>query len=127
MIGSHYSEHYEDSNNALETPSTEYIEDMLNFLDKQREIILESYNNIFKNQKFIEKKPPTLIYEINIPDQPIIIYKSCGICALVLLFLLATLCSTFLFSICKKNKKNVNVITTEPLTIKPVEINKSYV
>jgi hypothetical protein len=121
MISSTPNEYYEYSNKILETPSNEYFEDILNFIEKQKQTMFESYKNIFKNEEFIENKTPTIIYEINIPDQSIIIYKSCGICAILLLFLLATICSTFLFSMCKKNKKNVNVIATEPLIINPVE------
>lgn len=115
------TENYEYYNKIPETPRSEYIEDMLNFLEQQKEMIFESYNNIFKNEEFIENKTPIVHYEIKIPDNPIIIYETCGVCSILLMFLLATLCSTFLFSICKKNKKNVNVITTEPLIINPVE------
>ena len=121
MIGGNPIDYYESNDNMTPTPSTEYVEEMINFLEKQSETILESYKNIFTNNYNTENTNPTVVYEIHIPSSPIIVYRSCGFCIIVLLFVVATIVSTILLS-CKKNKKSVNIVKAEPLTVKPIEI-----
>ena len=121
MIGSNKIDDYE-SNNIVSIASTEYVEEMLEFLEKQKETILENYQKyIFTSEYNTENNNPTVVYEVQFSYSPVIVYRSCGICVIVLVFVVATIISTILFS-CKKNKKSVDVIKAEPLTVNPIEI-----
>ena len=123
MIGTNPIEYYDSYNEALPSPSTEYVEDLIDFMQKQKDVVLNIYENIFTNEA-TQKTDSIIHYEIKLPENPIIIYKTCGICAFACFFLLSTLCFTILISAFKKNKKNINIVEAEPLSIKPIEIKK---
>lgn len=120
MIGSNKIDYYE-SNNILSIASIGYVEEMLNFLEKQRETILENYKSIFMSEYITENNNPIVVHEVQLFNSPVIVYRFCGICVILLVFVVATIISTILF-LCKKNKKSVNVIKAEPLIVNPIEI-----
>mgnify|MGYP004019285579 CR=1 FL=1 len=118
MVGNNPIDYYDE--NYVSFPSTEYIEEILNMVERQKKFFEEVYTEIFlsydQNPEFTNAN-----YKVKIPEKNTILVTNYCFCTLLFLLLVTTLFSTICFSVCFRNKKKIKVVKVEPFDLENAE------
>ena len=118
IVGSNANDYYDEKD--FNFPSTEYIEEILNMVDRQKKFFDEVYKEIFL---YYEQKPEFIDanYKIQTPEKSTVSITNYCFCTLLFLLLVTTLFSTICFSVCIKNKKKIKNFKVDPLDLENPE------